>query len=112
MGPPEPDFQGPLAPEISDNLVFRTWSDTPGIVYSAILAKITLWYSGESLEDPDGEGRHGWRPACPVAVAKHRRPVVFVMAVEEFERLKVLNLQGVPMGNSAIRNSGAEKNKS
>jgi prevent-host-death family protein len=29
--------------------------------------------------------------AEPLAVAKHGRPVVVVMAVEEFERLKVLD---------------------
>ena len=29
--------------------------------------------------------------ASPVAVAKHGRPVVVVMAVEEFERLKALD---------------------
>ena len=31
--------------------------------------------------------------AEPVAVAKHGRPVVVVMAVEEFERLKALDSQ-------------------
>jgi len=31
--------------------------------------------------------------AEPVAVAKHRRPVVLVMAVEEFDRLKALDVQ-------------------
>jgi prevent-host-death family protein len=31
--------------------------------------------------------------AEPVAVAKHGRPVIVVMAVEEFERLKALDLQ-------------------
>ena len=30
--------------------------------------------------------------AEPVAVAKHGRPVVVVMAVEEFERLKALDM--------------------
>jgi prevent-host-death family protein len=29
--------------------------------------------------------------AAPVAVAKHGRPVVVVMAIEEYERLKVLD---------------------
>ena len=32
--------------------------------------------------------------AEPVAVAKHGRPVVVVMAVEEFERLKALDVSG------------------
>lgn len=32
--------------------------------------------------------------AEPVAVAKHGRPVVVVMAVEEFERLKALDVPG------------------
>ena len=32
----------------------------------------------------------GLARAGPVAVAKHGRPVVVVMAMEEFERLKVL----------------------
>jgi len=31
--------------------------------------------------------------AAPVAVAKHGRPVVVVMAVEEFERLKALDAE-------------------
>lgn len=38
--------------------------------------------------------------------------VVVVMAVEEFERLKALDLQGVRMGNSAVRKTGAGKDKS
>ena len=50
--------------------------------------------------------------AEPVAVAKHGRPVVVVMAVEEFERLKALDLQGAPMGNPAVRKTGAGKDKS
>ena len=33
--------------------------------------------------------------AEPVTVAKHGRPVVVVMAVEEYERLKVLETGGV-----------------
>jgi prevent-host-death family protein len=37
--------------------------------------------------------------AEPVAVAKHGRPVVVVMAVEEFERLKALALLGEPSGD-------------
>lgn len=32
--------------------------------------------------------------ADPVLVAKHGRPVVVVMAVEEYERLKVRNMGG------------------
>jgi prevent-host-death family protein len=34
--------------------------------------------------------------AEPVAVAKHGRPVVVVMAVEEFERLKAVDLPAPP----------------
>ena len=34
--------------------------------------------------------------AEPVAVAKHGRPVVVVMAVEEYERLKALDEPGTP----------------
>jgi prevent-host-death family protein len=38
--------------------------------------------------------------AAPVAILKHGRPVVVVMAIEEFERLKAANRpageQGVP----------------
>jgi prevent-host-death family protein len=36
--------------------------------------------------------------AEPVAVAKHGRPVVVVMAVEEYERLKALDLRKSPNG--------------
>ena len=39
--------------------------------------------------------------AQPIAVAKHGRPVVVVMSVEEFERLKVLD---APMTLSATPN--------
>ena len=58
---------------------------------------------GEWHEDHDCEGREVWlRPAhrpcrsAPVAVAKHGRPVVVVMAVEEFERLKALDSPDPP----------------
>lgn len=34
--------------------------------------------------------------AEPVAVAKHGRPVVVVMAIEEYERLKVLDARTNP----------------
>ena len=51
--------------------------------------------SGESHEDPERERREvrlrsviDLARAEPVAVAKHGRPVVVVMAVEEYERLK------------------------
>lgn len=36
--------------------------------------------------------------AEPVAVAKHGRPVVVVLAVEEYERLKALDKPGVCPG--------------
>ena len=36
--------------------------------------------------------------AEPVAVAKHGRPVVVVMAVEEYERLKALDQRKSPNG--------------
>ena len=56
------------------------------------------WQYGERDEDPDGErceysfGRLiDLARAEPVTVAKHGRPVVVVMAVEEFERLKALD---------------------
>ena len=34
--------------------------------------------------------------AEPVAVAKHGRPVVVVMSIEEFERLKVVEASAAP----------------
>jgi prevent-host-death family protein len=34
--------------------------------------------------------------AAPVAVAKHGRPVIVVLAIEEFERLKALDLPAAP----------------
>lgn len=37
--------------------------------------------------------------AEPVAVAKHGRPVVVVMAVEEYERLKALDEPGTSPAN-------------
>ncbi|PZX10945.1 prevent-host-death family protein [Palleronia aestuarii] len=36
--------------------------------------------------------------AEPVAVAKHGRPVVVVLAVEEYERLKALDKLGISPG--------------
>ena len=41
--------------------------------------------------------------AEPVAVAKHGRPVVVVMAVEEYERLKVLETGHVDSRPSTAR---------
>jgi prevent-host-death family protein len=43
--------------------------------------------------------------AGPVAVAKHGRPVVVVMAVEEYERLKVFETGHVDNSPSATRNA-------
>jgi len=43
--------------------------------------------------------------AEPVAVAKHGRPVVVVMAVEEYERLKVIEIGHVDNSPSATRNA-------
>jgi prevent-host-death family protein len=37
----------------------------------------------------------------PVAVAKHGRPVVVVMAVEEYDRLRVIEIDSVTRGPSA-----------
>lgn len=45
--------------------------------------------------------------AKPVAVAKHGRPVVVVLAVEEYERLKALDATG-----AASDESNAGKNTS
>ena len=39
--------------------------------------------------------------AEPVAVAKHGRPVVVVMAIEEFERLKALDQSSSEFSTSA-----------
>jgi hypothetical protein len=63
----------------------------------AILAKTTLSQSGDSHEDTDVEGRGFGRlidlaRAEPVAAAKHRRPAVLMMAVEEYEWLTALEL--------------------
>ncbi len=59
----------------------------------------------------DGEGRQiRLRPmissgrAEPVAVAKRGRPVVVVMAVEEFERLKAL--EEAILSNTGLRKEG------
>jgi prevent-host-death family protein len=38
--------------------------------------------------------------AAPVAVAKHGRPVVVVVAVEEFERLKALDQPAHGLGSA------------
>ena len=41
--------------------------------------------------------------AKPVAVAKHGRPVVVVLAIEEYERLKRLDVQKTePAGEAAL----------
>jgi prevent-host-death family protein len=43
--------------------------------------------------------------AEPVAVAKHGRPVVVVLAIEEYERLKMLDVQEKNLaGESATNN--------
>ncbi len=39
--------------------------------------------------------------AEPVTVAKHGRPVVVVMAIEEFERLKALDRRGATPNKSS-----------
>ena len=44
--------------------------------------------------------------AAPVAVAKHGRPVVVVMAVEEYDRLRAIEMPGVrsaPNANSTVK---------
>lgn len=43
--------------------------------------------------------------AAPVAVAKHGRPVVVVVAVEEFERLKALDNDENATRNNATKPS-------
>ena len=43
---------------------------------------------------------------APVAVAKHGRPVVVVMAVEEYDRLRGIEMAGVksaPNANSTVQ---------
>ncbi len=58
--------------------------------------KVVLKQHRDSLEGPDGSAKDakygfsrliGPARAEPVMIAKHGRPVVVVMAVEEFERL-------------------------
>jgi hypothetical protein len=49
---------------------------------------------------------------APMAVTKYDKPFVVVMAVEKFERLKVLDLPGVPMGNLPVGKTGAARDKS
>ena len=59
-----------------------------------------IWQHGESDEETltAKDAKYGFgrlidlARAEPVTVAKHGRPVVVVMAVEEFERLKTLDL--------------------
>ena len=47
--------------------------------------------------------------ATPVAVAKHGRPVVVVMAVEEFERLKGRVLAARSLSDSAQRTKAKKR---
>ena len=49
-----------------------------------------------------------WARAEPVMIAKHGRPVVVVMAVEEYERLKELKLSSARAAGPA-RNTKARK---
>lgn len=53
------------------------------LAYSAIFVTTGLEATGEKGFD--------FTRAKPVAVARHGRPVIVVMAVEEFERLKALD---------------------
>ncbi len=46
---------------------------------------------------------------APVAVAKHGRPVVVVMAIEEYERLRVLGGE-MPASPGATRTAKAPRN--
>jgi prevent-host-death family protein len=43
--------------------------------------------------------------AEPVAVAKHGRPVVVVLAIEEYERLKRLDVQEKKLAGEAASNN-------
>ncbi|MBW7862471.1 MAG: type II toxin-antitoxin system Phd/YefM family antitoxin [Rhodocyclaceae bacterium] len=43
--------------------------------------------------------------AEPVAVAKHGRPVVVVLAIEEYERLKRLDVQEINLAGEAASNN-------
>lgn len=45
--------------------------------------------------------------AAPVTVAKYGRPVVVVLSVEEYERLKALDMGTERRGTSARRRTGA-----
>ena len=45
--------------------------------------------------------------AAPVTVAKYGRPVVVVLAVEEYERLKALDMRAKGPGTAARRRTGA-----
>ena len=45
--------------------------------------------------------------AAPVTVAKYGRPVVVVLAVEEYERLKALDMGTKRPGTAAGRRTGA-----
>jgi len=44
--------------------------------------------------------------AEPVAVAKHGRPVVVVLAIEEYERLKMLDVQEKNLAGESATNNG------
>ena len=70
------------------------------VAYLAILAKTTYDITGSRMKTLAAkDAKYGFgrlidlARAEPVAVAKHGRPVVVVMAVEEFERLKALESQ-------------------
>ena len=45
--------------------------------------------------------------AAPVTVAKYGRPVVVVLSVEEYERLKALDMGTTRAGKAARRRTGA-----
>ncbi|MDE2979979.1 MAG: type II toxin-antitoxin system Phd/YefM family antitoxin [Gemmatimonadota bacterium] len=45
--------------------------------------------------------------AAPVTVAKYGRPVVVVLSVEEYERLKALDMGTKRPGSAARRRTGA-----
>lgn len=45
--------------------------------------------------------------AAPVTVAKYGRPVVVVLSVEEYERLKALDMRPTHAGTAARNRTGA-----
>ena len=47
--------------------------------------------------------------AEPVAVAKHGRPVVVVLAIEEYERLKRLDVQEKNLAGEAASNNEEQR---